>query len=144
MPNVYLSLDSHGGVLTDPVDVIPSIIRHVFAQPGNVSTIFDNVDDSPMFSVRELEANHGTDPALFVAEFQKKLLAIIRRYYPTRYILPMITYEMESDNVRYNVTIDVQEQLAGGQVEPIIITDRISIDPTTHNIVLKFKGDSNG
>jgi hypothetical protein len=74
MPNVYLSLDSHGGVLTDPVDVIPSIIRHVFAQPGNVSTIFDNVDDSPMFSVRELEANHGTDPALFVAEFQKKLV----------------------------------------------------------------------
>lgn len=144
MPNTYLSLDSHGGALTDPVDVIPSIIRHVFAQPGNVSTIFDNVDASPMFSVRELEANYGTDPSLFVSEFQKKLLAIISRYYPNRYIVPFVTYEMDADNVRYTVTIDVQEQLAGGQVEPIIISNRISIDPTTHNIVLKFKGDSNG
>ncbi len=138
MPNIYPSLDSHGGALTEPVDVIPAVIKHIFAQPGNASNIYDNVSDSTMVSIRNLEANLGTQPKDFCQALQGRLMAVFNRYYPTRTILPIITYEMMDDNIRYTVIIDVQERLVSGDLSPTIISTRISINPKTHELELKY------
>lgn len=141
MPNIYPSLDSHGGALTEAVDIIPAIIKHCFAQPGKVSNIYDNVADSTMMSIRNLEAIHGTQPKDFCSSLQERFLAIFNRYFPNKTILPVITYQMLDDQVQYTVIIDVQERQADGSLTPLISSTRISIDPRTHALVLKYTNE---
>lgn len=138
MPNIYPSLDSHGGPLTEPVDVVPAILKHIFAQPGRVSNIFDNFENSPMCSIRMLESEYGHSPAEMVNVLQNKLKEIINRYFPGRDIQPEVTYSMHDDKVRYDVIIDVKEIMSNGTVEPVVRTNTITINPKTHEFTIEY------
>lgn len=140
--NCYPSLDSHAGALTDPTDAIPAILKHILATPGNSSNIYENTSTPFKLSFSELVANFGNEPKELCSLFANNLLTIFNRYYPQRTINVLCDYELHSDNVRYDVVIDIQERLSDATISPLLISQKVTINPKTNEININY-GEGN-
>lgn len=138
----YPSLDSHANAITDPTDVIPAILKHILATPGNSSNVYENTTTPYKLSFSSFVANFGNEPKVLCNNFANNLTNIYNRYYPEKTIEVYCTYELYSDNVRYDVIIDIQERAIDGTLIPLLISQKVFIDPKDNTIQIKY-GDNN-
>lgn len=151
---IYPSLSSHAGALTDPKEVIPSILRHMFATPTSSSDYFENRSHNYKLSFRDLESRYGNDPETFMKVYKEKLSDVIQRYFPTTsfniatyyQVISELTGELEDPNdgneqyPRYTVFLDIQRRLADGSLEPVIMSHKVRINKETHEFEIDFEG----
>lgn len=151
---IYPSLSSHAGALTDPKEIIPSILRHMFATPTSSSDYFENRSRNHKLSFRELEAKYGDTPETFMKVYKDKLSDVLQRYFPTTsfnivtyyQVISELTGELEDPNdgniqyPRYTVFLDIQRRLRDGSLEPVILNHKIRINKETHKFEIDFEG----
>lgn len=151
--NVYPSLSSHAGAITDPGEVLLSILRHIFATPASSSDHYEGYGFSHKVSFRRIEAEHGNRPKVFCETYGNLISALMARYFPDKRFRVSCTYkyidehtgehiEPTADNAfstRYTVFLDVQMEDEDGIEQPIIHTDMVEIDPKTFEFKIKFK-----
>lgn len=151
---VYPSLSSYAGALTDPKEVIPSLLRHMVATPATSSDTYESKSYTYKISLRRLMAEHGNSPNGFCNNLISTLSAAISRYYPDRFIQVDAWYkvinettgleeEPVAENVsfpRYVVYLDIHERYTDGTYSPVIYSDKMTLDKTTQTIDIKFSG----
>ena len=151
---VYPSLSSYAGSLTEPKEVIPSILRHMFATPATSSDHYENTYDNYKLSFRRLEAEYGHHPDAVCQRLGEELAKVGHRYFPNRRLSYNVYWRMIDDStnepvedndgnmrfVRYTVFIDITEKDDEGNIYPVILSDLVSVDPKTHVFTIKFEG----
>lgn len=152
---VYPSLSSYAGSLTDPKEVVPSILRHMFATPSTSSDHYEDYTHNYKISFRRMEADYGHEPAAMCSRLMDELNAIFDRYFPDKQLHTHIYYKLIDDAtnenvdvtaenskfVRYTVFIDITQTDDNGNTIPIIISDLVTIDPQSHQFEIKFEGE---
>lgn len=151
---VYPSLSSYAGSLTDPKEVVPSILRHMFATPSTSSDHYEDYTHNYKISFRRMEADYGHEPAAMCSRLMDELNHVFERYFPDRKINTNVYYKLidEATNedvdvtaenskfVRYTVYIDITETDEDGKTQPIIVSDLVTIDPNSNQFEIKFEG----
>ena len=151
----YLSLSSSGGPLTDPTDVVPSILRHMFATPAFGSDYFEGAGFNNKLSFRRLMAQHGDNPTAFCNMYSDALTDVLVRYFPNRKVKVDTWYQLINENTgqledptddngflpRYTVFLDVHVANEKGVLCPAIISQKVEIDSDKSIFTIKFGGN---
>ena len=134
----YLSLSSDGGVLTDMEDIIPSVLRTFFGQPGNTSDIVDQYKES----FKMIDAKSGTDPYLMSSAVSSALKRIYDRYFPKNNVDVICKPEIISE-ARYNLLISVVGMDTSGRQVNLISNRKISVNRETQEFRINFGNNAN-
>lgn len=150
---VYPSLSSYGGALTDPREVIPSILRFMYATPAARSDFFENRLEDHKLSLVRIEADYGHNPDAFMQKLSDELTVVLNRYFPDyglkiNLYYKLITEDGKEDEVdptednqhypRYNVYIDIVRITPNGVVIGTITRGRIEVDNVEHKFSIHF------
>lgn len=134
----YLSLSSDGGVLTNMEDIIPSVLRSVFGQPGNTSDYLEQYKTS----FRMLDAQSGTVPEDMCSNVSIALKNIYDRYFPNNDIIVRCEPEILTE-ARYNIHISVMATDINGNLVNLISRRKIEVNKETHEFKINFGNDAN-
>lgn len=134
----YLSLSSNGGILTSIEDIIPSIIRVLFGQPGNTSDCVEYYKKS----FRVLDARYGKTPQYMADAVSESLMEIYNRYFPNDNINVVCEPEIISE-ARYNLNISVIVPGYNGQLINLISRRKVSINRETHEFKIEYGNNAN-
>lgn len=154
---MYPSLSSHAGALTDAREIIPSLLRQMFAAPPSISDTYEGDGFNNRISFRRIMGLYGHNPDVFCDKYAEAISEVIARYFPGRRFQINTYYKYINDLtgdtefptaenrkfVRYTVFLDIQERLEDGNLTPMIISDMVSIDPKTFQFKIEFQGARN-
>lgn len=134
----YLSLSSDGGVLTSMEDIIPSVLRTFFGQPGNTSDLLEEYK----YSFKMLDAKYGTNPERMASSVSNALKKIYDRYFPNNNIDVICDHEILTE-FRYNLLISVVGIDVNGSQVNMISRRKISVNRETQEFKINFGGNMN-
>lgn len=134
----YLSLSSDGGVLTDMEDIIPSVLRMFFGQPGNTSDLLEAHKES----FKMLDSKYGTDPHRMSSAVSSSLKTIYDRYFPNDNIEVICKPEIISE-ARYNLQISVVAMDVNGKTVNLISNRKVFINRETQEFIIRFGNNTN-
>lgn len=151
---MYPSLSSHAGALTDPKEIVPSLLRQIFAAPSTISDTYEGYDWNYKLSFRRLMAKYGHDPEVFCTKYQEELSHILGRYFPDKQFYTRVDYKYINDRTgdletptqenrywtRYTVFLDIQERLEDQSLSPVIVSDMVEINSKTFEFKINFRG----
>lgn len=125
MPSIPTLTLGPSQILTNPQDIILYILRSVFLNPGDTSSMIEN----EIISFRKLEATYGKNGHELATKLSSELNTVFGRYFSGTGIVADVTYTSLGDG-KYALGIEVRDEfgnlkLIRGKVDVIDINELV-------------------